>query len=252
MIKISNLQFGYFDTEVLKGLNIEVKEDEILVLLGPNGSGKTTLLKILSKILKPKFGEVSILGKDINKYSISELARIVASVPQIHKQTFPYTVLDIVLSGRNPQLETLKPSKKDLEVALKVLEELSILHLKDRPYTNISGGELRLVLIARALAQEAKILLLDEPTAFLDFKNSNLILNKIIELRDKRHITFIITLHDPNEALRIGDRVALLKKGEIVDIGKPFEVINEKNLRKVYNIDVERVEIDGKVFIYAK
>jgi len=252
MIKVENLSFGYFDTEVLKGLTVEIKEGEILALLGPNGSGKTTFLKLLSKILKPKFGHITILGKDIDRFTIPELAKIVASVPQIQKQTFPYTVLDVVLAGRNPQLETLLPSKKDEEVALKMLEELSILHLANRPITNISGGELRLVLIARALAQEAKIVLLDEPTAFLDFRNSNLILNKILELRENKKITFIITLHDPNEALQVADKVLLLKKGSVVAFGSKESVITEENLKVVYGIDVERVEVDGKVFIFAK
>jgi len=212
MIKVTNLNFGYFDTEVFKGFSIEVEEGENLALLGPNGSGKTTLIKILSKILAPKSGNVLIENRDINSYSYAELSRVVASVPQIHRPTFQYTVFDVVLAGRNPHLTSIAPSKQDEEIVLSILEELNISKLADRPYTDISGGELRLVLIARALAQEAKIILLDEPTAFLDFKNKNLILNKVLELREKKNITFIITLHDPNEAFQVADRVLLLKK----------------------------------------
>jgi len=162
MIKVTNLNFGYFDTEVFKGFSIEVEEGENLALLGPNGSGKTTLIKILSKILAPKSGNVLIENRDINSYSYAELSRVVASVPQIHRPTFQYTVFDVVLAGRNPHLTSIAPSKQDEEIVLSILEELNISKLADRPYTDISGGELRLVLIARALAQEAKIILLDE------------------------------------------------------------------------------------------
>lgn len=252
MIKISNLNFGYFDTEVLRGLSIEVKEGEVLALLGPNGSGKTTLLKILAKILSPKGGSILILNKDIRSYSYNELAKTVSMVPQVHRAIQPYTVFDVVLMGRNPQMDSLFPKEKDKRIALEILEELGISHLKDRPYTDISGGELRLVLIARALAQEAKIMLLDEPTAFLDFKNASLVLQKIIELKEKKGKTIIVTLHDPNEALQVGDRVLLMKKGEIVSIGTPNEVLTENNLKYVYGIDVEKVTINGKTFIYAK
>ncbi len=252
MIKVTNLNFGYFDTEVFKGFSIEVEEGENLALLGPNGSGKTTLIKILSKILAPKSGNVLIENRDINSYSYAELSRVVASVPQIHRPTFQYTVFDVVLAGRNPHLTSIAPSKQDEEIVLSILEELNISKLADRPYTDISGGELRLVLIARALAQEAKIILLDEPTAFLDFKNKNLILNKVLELREKKNITFIITLHDPNEAFQVADRVLLLKKGEVVALGKTDDVLTPENLKYVYDIDVEKVTYDGKVFIFAK
>ena len=252
MINVSNLDFGYFDTEVFKGFSIEVEEGETVALLGPNGSGKTTLIKILSKVLAPKGGSVLIENRDINSYSYAELSKFVASVPQIHRPTFEYTVFDVVLAGRNPHLTSITPSKKDEEIVLSILEELNIYNLADRPYTDISGGELRLVLIARALAQEAKIILLDEPTAFLDFKNKNLILNKVLELREKKNITFIITLHDPNEAIQVADRVLLLKKGEVVALGKTNDVLTPENLKYVYDIDVEKVTYDGKVFIFAK
>ncbi|BAL80162.1 ABC transporter ATP-binding protein [Caldisericum exile] len=252
MIKIENLNFGYFDTEVLKGLSIEVREGEILALLGPNGSGKTTLLKILSKILEPKGGTVLIFGKDIRHYSYNELAKTVSMVPQIHRANQPYTVFDVVLMGRNPQMDSMFPRESDKRIALSILEELGILHLRDRPYTDISGGELRLVLIARALAQESKIMLLDEPTAFLDFKNASVVLQKIVELKEKRGKTIIVTLHDPNEALSVADRILLMKRGEIVQIGTPEEVLSEKNLKYVYGIDVEKISINGKTFIYAK
>ncbi|MFU2158322.1 ABC transporter ATP-binding protein [Caldisericum sp. AR60] len=252
MIKIENLNFGYFDTEVLKGLSIEVKEGETLALLGPNGSGKTTFLKLLSKILEPRGGTVLILGKDIRRYSYNELAKTVSLVPQIHRATQPYTVFDVVLMGRNPQMDAMFPKESDKRIALSILEELGIYHLKDRPYTDISGGELRLVLIARALAQESKVMLFDEPTAFLDFKNASLVLQKIIELKEKKGKTIVVTLHDPNEALQVSDRILLMKKGEMVAIGKPEEVLTEKNLKYVYGIDVEKVSINGRTFIYAK
>jgi iron complex transport system ATP-binding protein len=253
MIKINNLTFGYFDSEIFRNLSFEVNEREIFTILGPNGSGKTTLLKCVERLLNPKGGNIIVSGKDLRNYSLRELGRTISSVPQIHKISFPYTVLDMVLMGRNPHLEFYSlPSEKDVEIAMNALKEVGILHLKDMPYTDISGGELRLTLIARVLAQNTSVVILDEPTAFLDFKNEFLILNKIRDLRDKKNLTVLMTMHDPNQALRFSDRVLLMKKLEVVALGKPAEVLTSDNLKKLYDIEAELLHIEGSTFIYPK
>jgi len=253
MIKVNNLTFGYFDSEVFRNLSFEVNEGEIFTILGPNGSGKTTLLKCIERLLAPKGGNIIVSGKDLKDYSLKELGRTISSVPQIHKISFSYTVLDMVLMGRSPYLDFFSlPSQKDVKVALEALKEVGIYHLKDMPYTDISGGELRLTLIARVLAQNTGIIILDEPTVFLDFKNKFLVLNKIRELRDRKNLTVLMTMHDPNQALRFSNRVLLIKKQEVVAMGKPEEVLTPDNLRKLYDIEAELLQIEGNTFIYPK
>ena len=253
MIKINNLTFGYFDSEIFSKLSFSVKEGEIFTLLGPNGSGKTTLLKCIERLLEPKGGEVYISEKNIRSFSQKELAKTVATVPQMHKISFPFTVLDFVLMGRNPYLDFFSsPGEEDVLIAEDVLKEVGIYSLRYMPYTDISGGELRLTLIARALAQGTNILILDEPTAFLDFKNEYLVMNKIKELRDKRSLTVIMSMHDPNIALKFSDRILLMKRREVVAMGLPKEVLKKDNLRKAYDIEAEIVNLNGETFIFQK
>lgn len=252
-IIIKDLSFGYFDTEIFRNFSLEIDEGETLTILGPNGSGKTTLLKLIQKIILPKSGDIIISGKNINYLSNKALSKSTSFVPQIHKQTFPYKVIDFVLMGRNPYISDYStPKEEDIEIANKVLEEMGLYYLKDRPYTDISGGELRLVLIARGIVQNTEILLLDEPTAYLDFKNQLIVLETIKELKKKKKLTVIMTLHNPNEAYKYSDKILLIKKGEVASYGKPIDVINCENLKRVYSIDVEIVRYNGETIIYAK
>lgn len=252
-IVIKSLTFGYFDSEIFKDFSLEIDEGEILTILGPNGSGKTTLLKLIQKILFPRSGNIIISGKDITNMTPKELSKSISFVPQIHKQTFPYTVLDFVLMGRNPYINVYStPKKEDIEIVENALKEIGIYHLKDRPYTDISGGELRLVLIARGIVQNTDILLFDEPTAYLDFKNQIIVLETIKKLKEKKNLTIIMTMHDPNDAYQYSDKILLIKKGEIVSYGKPQVVLNCENLKRVYSIDVEIINYNGKTFIYPK
>ncbi|HOC52393.1 MAG TPA: ABC transporter ATP-binding protein [Caldisericia bacterium] len=252
-IIIKDLNFGYYDTEIFRNFSLEIDEGEILTILGPNGSGKTTLLKLIQKIILPKSGDIIISGKNINNLTNKALSKSTSFVPQIHNQTFPYRVIDFVLMGRNPYINDYSiPKEEDIEIANKVLEEMGLYYLKDRPYTDISGGELRLVLIARGIVQNTEILLLDEPTAFLDFKNQLIVLETIKELKEKKKLTVIMTLHNPNEAYKYSDKILLIKKGEVISYGKPIDVINDENLKKVYSVDVEIVRYNGETIIYAK
>ncbi len=252
-IVIKDLNFGYYDSEIFKNFSIEIESGEILTILGPNGSGKTTLLKLIQKILIPKGGNIIISGKNLNEYSYKELSKEISYVPQIHKPNFPFSVFDFVLMGRNPYIENYSiPKEEDKEVVEKSLKDLGIIHLKDRPYTDLSGGELRLVLIARAIAQETDVLLLDEPTAFLDFRNKIFVLEKIKDLKEKRNLTVIITMHDPNEAINLSDKILLINKNKIISFGTPEIVLNKDNIKKVYSIDVDVIYVDGKKFIIPK
>ena len=250
MIKAKSLSFGYVDTEVLKSLNFSVNKGEIFSILGPNGSGKTTLIKCINRILKPKKGVVLIEGRDVKKITEKQIARRISSVPQIHRSIFPFTVLDVVLMGRNPYIDQFSsPSLEDTKIALKVLKEVGVYHLKERPYTEISGGEMQLVLIARALAQEPKVLLLDEPTSHLDFRNQILVLEVLKRLSLEKKLTIIISMHDPNYTMMYSDRVMLLSRGRILNIGAPPEVITKINLKRLYDIDVELIRVGKKKIV---
>ncbi len=245
MLKVEDLWFSYGSKCVLKGVNFEHRNG-VGCILGPNGAGKTTLLKCVCGILAPLRGKVSLNNIDILKLSFRDRAKIISYVPQEFNITFPYRVLEVVLMGRNPRINPLiGPRPEDEEVALKALELVGLKHLSERPFTNLSGGEKRLALIARALAQESKLMLLDEPTSFLDFKNKHLVLSLIRRIAHERRRLVLLTLHDPNLAYMYCDQVFLMKDGIVVDSGEPRAVITEEKISSIYDVDVKAMEIDG-------
>jgi iron complex transport system ATP-binding protein len=222
-----------------RGLDVALKQGEVLALLGPNGGGKTTLLKTLLGILKPLAGEAQIDGRSLNALSIRDRARRVAYVPQVHNPTFAFTVETVVLMGRTAHGGLFSgPSAKDREVADRALNEFGIAHLKERPYTMISGGERQLVLLVRALAQEPQFIVLDEPTASLDFGNQGKVMREIRALATAGH-GVLFTSHDPNHALRAADRVYLLRAGERVAEGAVRDVLTRGQLEALYGGPVE-------------
>jgi len=236
---VNNLTFSYGPLPALKDVSLTISGGELTAILGPNGSGKTTLLKCLCALLKPKIGCVYINGQDLSKLEPRRIAQSVGYVPQVHAPSFPYRVIDVVVSGRTPHLSALStPSKRDYEIAYQALERVGCRELAERPYTQLSGGELRLVLIARALAQQPKILLLDEPTSHLDFRNKAVVLHIIRDLVEKEGLSVLMSEHDPNLALMFSDKVVLMKKGRVIAYGNPREVINEKTMKELYDIDV--------------
>ncbi len=208
------------------------------------------MLKCLNKLLKPK-GAIFIDSLDITKLNEKELAKLIGYVLQTHTPAFPYRVIDIVVSGRTPHLGSSTPSKRDYGLAYQILDKLGLNHLAKRPYTQLSGGELRLVLIARALAQQPKILLLDEPTSHLDLRNKIIVLNILKEIA-REGITIIMIEHDPNMASLISDKVLLMSKGRIVAYRKPQDVLTVENLTKIYGINVKIFENNGKPFIFPE
>jgi iron complex transport system ATP-binding protein len=228
------LTIGYADHTVGSGLDVALETGEVLALLGPNGGGKTTLLKTLLGLLKPKAGEVRLGGKPLGGFSIRERARTVAYVPQVHIGTFAFTVETVVLMGRTAHGNLFsRPSAHDREIAQAVLERFGISRLSGRPYTMISGGERQLVLLARALAQEPQFVVLDEPTASLDFGNQGKVMSEIRALAKSGH-GVLFTTHDPNHALRAADRAYLLRDGTRLAEGPVASVLNQAQLEELY------------------
>jgi len=241
IIEGRELTIGYPDHTVGSGLNVALATGEVLALLGPNGGGKTTLLKTLLGLLKPKAGEVQLGGKPLSAYSIRERARVIAYVPQVHIGTFAFTVETVVLMGRTAHGGLFsRPSAHDREIAYAVLERFGIAALAARPYTMISGGERQLVLLARALAQEPQFIVLDEPTASLDFGNQGKVMNEIRALAKSGH-GVLFTTHDPNHALRAADRAYLLREGTRIADGPVATVLNREQLEALYHASVDRL-----------
>ena len=235
------LTIGYSDRVVGRDLDVTLNTGEVLALLGPNGGGKTTLLKTLLGLLAPRGGEVRLGDRRLSGYSNRERARLLAYVPQFHAVTFAFTVETVVLMGRAAHSNLFsRPSATDREVAGQMLERFGIAHLKDRPYTMISGGERQLVLLARALAQEPQFIVLDEPTASLDFGNQGKVMREIRALGSSGH-GVLFTTHDPNHAMRAADRAYLLRGGERIGEGATGEVLGRAQLEALYQTPVELV-----------
>jgi iron complex transport system ATP-binding protein len=238
VIQTENLIFAYKDKPVLDGLSLSIQSGEMVGILGPNGSGKTTLLKIFSAILSGR-GEVKLNGRAIETYNKRELSRIFAVVAQENQIHFPYTVAEIVLMGRASFHSPFAlEGKRDLEVARASMEFTDSLSLSDRYLHELSGGEKQRVIIARALAQEPQILLLDEPSAFLDLKHQVQILALMRQLNREQGLTIVAALHDLNLAALFFRRLVMLRDGRVYRDGPPKEVLTENTIEEVYGIRV--------------
>jgi len=234
-ITIKSLTFGYNGSMILDGLNLVVEDSEVLGLVGPNGSGKTTLIKCIDKILKPK-GSILIDGKDIDTVSRTELAKRLGYVPQSSSTPLATTVFDTVLMGRRPHI-SWRVSDSDLDKVADILGLLHLEYLAMRDFSQLSGGQKQKVLIARALAQEPEVLLLDEPTSSLDMKHQLEVMETISSLVKEKKISAVMALHDLNLASMFVDKLAILKGGKIYAAGEPIDLLNAKNIRDVYGVE---------------
>ena len=246
IIELKNAAFGYDAKDnVFEDKSFSVAKGEILSILGPNGCGKTSLLKCLNGLFQLRRGGIYIEGKNINSLKRNDIGKKVGYVPQKQDWTFPYTVREMVLMGRAPHINCFySPSSKDIKIAEEAIENLGISHLADRPYPNISGGEAQIVLIARALAAEPMVLLLDEPTSHLDFKNQTVILNVLDKLAKEKNIAAIMTTHFPDHALSISDKALLMGNGKAGLMGITANVITERNLKDVFVMDVRIISFE--------
>lgn len=240
MLVVEGLTCAYGKNIVLRDISFEVARGEFVGIIGPNGSGKTTLVKAITKVLKPIRGRISVDGTDVSLLSFKELARRVAVVSQSPDIEFDMTVEEFILLGRIPHRRKFQflESREDERAALKAMDLTGLLHLKDRILKELSGGERQLALIARALAQEPDLLILDEPTAHLDITHQVSILNLLKRLNGRENLTVITVLHDLNLAAGYCDRLIMLKEGKVYKVGKPEEVLTSQIIGDVYQTEV--------------
>ena len=238
-LEVRDLCFGYDSRMVLKNLSFEADYGQLLSVLGPNGVGKSTLFRCILGLLKPKSGDCLIDGKSAIGLSAKELSELIAYIPQSHYPTFNFSVLDMVLMGTTAQLSAASvPGKRQIALANEAMERLGVAHLKDRGYTNISGGERQLVLIARAMVQQAKILIMDEPSANLDYGNRTRVMQTVKNLAREGY-AIIQSTHDPDQAFLYSDKVLAVHDGRVLACGSPKDVINSELISKLYGVDVE-------------
>lgn len=237
MLNFKDVVAAYGETEILRRFNAVICQGEFVGLIGPNGTGKSTLLKCLSGLVPVKSGEIILEGKDNAKYSQRERAQMVAVVPQSFDIDYDFTVEDIVLMGRNPYLSyKVKECQRDYDVVTEAMHATKTLQLKKRLYNTLSGGEKQRVIIARAIAQEPDIILLDEPTSSLDIHHQIEVMELIRNLNLKKSMTVVAVLHDINLASRYCNRLILMKNGQVIVDGTPEQVITEENLKKIYDM----------------
>ena len=238
-IEVKDLSFGYGRRPVLCAVSFSAEAGELLSILGPNGVGKSTLFRCILGLLTPSSGRIEIDGRPVSAMTPRELSRKIAYIPQSHSSVFQYSVLDMVLMGTASRLGSFSsPGEPQRELALAAMERVGISHLKNRSCCAISGGERQLVLIARAIAQQAGILVMDEPSANLDFGNRVRFLQTVRALTEEGY-TVLQSTHDPEEAYRYSDRILALSGGKVLAWGTPQETVTAENIRALYGISVE-------------
>ena len=249
MLEIRDLSAGYGHRHVLEQISIKASEGEVVGVIGPNGSGKTTLLKTITKVLEPISGTVLIDGTNVNEMQSKEIAKKVAVVSQVISINFEFTVEDIVLMGRTPYIKGSE-TVEDINIVRDAMEKTNTLFLKDRLITQLSGGELQRVIIARAFAQNPKILLLDEPTSHLDITNQIDILN-LIKNASRKGMVVVAVIHDLNLAAYYFDKICLLQDGKLISAGTPEQVLTSSNIERAFNITVKVIpnEITNSLYV---
>jgi iron complex transport system ATP-binding protein len=238
-IEVANLRFSYGENRVLDDVTFTACRNQLLSVLGPNGVGKTTLFRCILGLLGGYEGQILLDGVDIKGLGIEEMAKLVAYIPQLHYPSFNYSVFDMVLMGTTVQVSALSsPGKRQEKLVERALKRLGIYHLKSRGFARISGGERQLVLVARALAQGTKILVMDEPTSNLDFGNQVRVLTEIKSLV-KEGYTIIQSTHNPDQTFLFSDKVMAIKEGRVIAWGTPAEIYTADLIYNLYGVEVE-------------
>ncbi len=240
VLRFDDVSFAYRQSRVFSGFSFRLQDGEMMAILGPNGSGKTTLVRLAVGYLQPSGGAISLTGRRLGEIPARERARTVAVVPQDTQLAFDFTVREVVHMGRAPHLGLLGiETEHDRGLADAAMKRTDVMHLAERRFLTLSGGERQRVVIARAIAQEPRVLLLDEPTAFLDLRHRLAAYSLLTELNRERGITVIVVSHDVNLAARHCDRLVLLRDGAIRADGAPAEVLTPANIAGVYDVDAE-------------
>jgi len=237
MLHIHNLSFSYAQKNVLQDISFYVERGDFWVILGPNGAGKSTLIKLLAGLLKASSGTISISGSPITSYSVKELSKKIAYIPQRQNVIFDFTLFDMVLMGRNPYHSVWRSAgKEDSEIVLDAIEQTHLIDLKDKLFAELSGGEQQRTLLARAMSQQAEIMLLDEPLTNLDIVHQYEILDILTKLNQKQKITVVMVLHDIALTKNYAQQVLLLKKGKNIASGQCEDVFTSHNIRTLFDI----------------
>lgn len=240
ILQVNNLKYRYFNSRVIfENVNFKLDKGEVLSIIGTNGAGKSTLLNCLANLFKPQEGNICLEGVPINEMKMSDIAKFIGYVPQNHNAVYPFTVLEFVVMGRTPHIGFLSsPKKTDYKLAEEACEKMQISHLLHKAYTEISGGERQLALIARVLAQQPKIILLDEPTSHLDYGNQFRTISLIKELSDMG-FAVIMTTHMPDHAIVLNGKAAILDKNGHISVGNAEDVMTEDALSDLYGISIK-------------
>ncbi|MHC1740492.1 MAG: ABC transporter ATP-binding protein [Anaerolineaceae bacterium] len=248
LLKFDSISYTYptGKSPVMQALNLTINRGTITAILGPNGAGKTTLLHLALGWLHPSSGAVILDEKPLHSYSRRELGRWMGLVPQNESTPFDYSLLEYVLLGRTPYLEPLSmPDANDLEISSQKLTEVGLADLANRTMPSLSGGERQLVLVARALAQQPKLLFLDEPTSHLDLSNKSKLVHLLRKLQEQG-VTIVFTTHEPDVASALATHLVLMRKGEVLQTGPADQVMNGKSLSELYHLPIQVEIIDGK------
>ena len=249
-ISVEGVWFDYDERPVLRDVSCTIPAGKFTVMLGKNGSGKSTLLRILTGVMGCDRGSVRVMGQDIDGLSSSQRAHIIGFLPQHHRSVFPFAVKDVVLTGRASYV-TFVPGREDEERALQALERVGMIHLKDRAFTELSGGEQQLVRVARVLAQDPSLIMLDEPTSHLDFVNQARLLGLVRELVDT-DLTVLAVLHDPNSAFLYGDEFIFLKDGQIQPLAAGEKPWDRSVIARVYDTELHTVPYGERAIVIPK
>ncbi|MEG1500519.1 MAG: ABC transporter ATP-binding protein [Clostridiales bacterium] len=242
LLEVKEAAFAYDENEIFHDISFALEKGQLCCLMGPNGCGKSTLLDCILGIHSLASGSCLVGGLETAAYKPHLLARQLSYVPQIHDRSFPYEVLQIVLMGRTAFIGSLgSPDPEDMRISLEALASVGIEHLADRPYTQISGGEMQLVLLARALVQETPIIIMDEPTAHLDFKNELLFMERMVKLIKEQTVSILLATHSPNQAFYFENqgvdiKVAAINEGRLFAYGLPSQVLTEQSIADIYGI----------------